>query len=121
MPAGVFRRELVLGDIVSHTLRIAFGRVAPSLRSAEDVPEHVASPDRKPTFCGQFAHLCPGEDIGGVRVAPGRAVANAETILTAVVVWCPTLQSHPTNDGSFYRPRRHRSVAGQPSLRSVLD
>jgi acyl-CoA thioesterase-1 len=38
---------------------------------------------------------CPGEDIGGVRVAPGRALANAEAILTAAVAWRPTLMVGP--------------------------
>jgi hypothetical protein len=75
------------------------------------VPKHVASPDRKPTFCGQFAHLCPGEDIGGVRVAPDRAVANAETILTAAVVWRPTLMVGPLPicDAAVDRRIRHLS------------
>ena len=37
---------------------------------------------------------CPGEDIG-VRVASGRALANAEAILTAAVAWRPTLMVGP--------------------------
>jgi acyl-CoA thioesterase I len=38
---------------------------------------------------------CPGEDAGGVRVAPARALANAEAILTEAMAWRPTLMVGP--------------------------
>jgi lysophospholipase L1-like esterase len=38
---------------------------------------------------------CPGEENGGVRVAPARALANAEAILTEAIAWHPTLMVGP--------------------------
>ena len=40
-----------LGHIVSYARGIAFCRVTPASRAAEDMLKHVASPDRKPTLC----------------------------------------------------------------------
>ena len=57
LAACMFRGEFALCDIVSHTRRIAFCRVAPASGSAEDVLKYVASPDRKSTLRWQFAHL----------------------------------------------------------------
>lgn len=70
-------------------------------------PEH----DGRLVFSFGANDCCPGEDIGGVRVAPGRAVANAETILTAAVVWCPTLMVGPLPiyDAAVDRRIRHLS------------
>ena len=70
-------------------------------------PEH----DGRLVFSFGANDCCPGEDIGGVRVAPGRAMANAETILTAAVVWCPTLMVGPLPiyDAAVDRRIRHLS------------
>jgi hypothetical protein len=62
MAAREIRRELALGDVMGDARRVAFGRVAfgrvaPAAGSAEDVPEHVAAPERRTAFRGQFAHL----------------------------------------------------------------
>ena len=54
-------------------------------------PEH----DGRLVFSFGANNCCPGEDIGGVRVAPGRALTNAEAILTAAVAWRPTLMVGP--------------------------
>jgi acyl-CoA thioesterase-1 len=55
------------------------------------LPEH----DGRLIFSFGANDCCPGEDIGGVRVAPGRALANAEAILMAAVAWRPTLMVGP--------------------------
>jgi lysophospholipase L1-like esterase len=38
---------------------------------------------------------CPGDDVGGVRVAPVKALANASAVLSAAVAWRPTLMIGP--------------------------
>jgi lysophospholipase L1-like esterase len=38
---------------------------------------------------------CPGDDVGGVRVAPERAIANANAILQVALAWRPTLMVGP--------------------------
>jgi acyl-CoA thioesterase I len=38
---------------------------------------------------------CPGDDVGGVRVAPSRALANAKAILQVALAWRPTLMFGP--------------------------
>jgi len=70
-------------------------------------PEH----DGRLVFSFGANDCCPGEDIGGVRVAPGRALTNAEAILTAAVAWRPTLMvgSLPICDIAVDRRIRHLS------------
>jgi acyl-CoA thioesterase-1 len=63
-------------------------------REARLLPEH----DGRLIFSFGPNDCCPGEDIGGVRVAPGRALENAEAILMAAVASRPTLISRPTPD-----------------------
>jgi acyl-CoA thioesterase-1 len=38
---------------------------------------------------------CPGDDVGGVRVAPPRALANTNAILQVALAWRPTLMIGP--------------------------
>jgi acyl-CoA thioesterase-1 len=38
---------------------------------------------------------CPGDDVGGVRVAPLKALANANAILRVALAWRPTLMIGP--------------------------
>jgi acyl-CoA thioesterase I len=38
---------------------------------------------------------CPGDDVGGVRVAPSRALTNANAILQVALAWRPTLMLGP--------------------------
>lgn len=72
------------------------------------LPEH----DGRLVFSFGANDCCPGEDIGGVRVAPGRALANAETILTVAVAWHPTLMVGPLPICDVAVDRRIRELSG---------
>lgn len=54
-------------------------------------PEH----DGRLVFSFGANDCCPGDDAGGVRVAHGTALANAEAILTTAFAWRPTLMVGP--------------------------
>ena len=72
------------------------------------LPEH----DGRLIFSFGANDCCPGEDIGGVRVAPGRALANAEAILMAAVAWRPTLMVGPLPICDVAVDRRTRQLSG---------
>jgi lysophospholipase L1-like esterase len=70
-------------------------------------PEH----DGRLVFSFGANDCCPGEDVGGVRVAPGRTLVNAEAILTAAVAWRPTLMVGPLPIGDVAVDRRTRQLS----------
>jgi acyl-CoA thioesterase I len=72
------------------------------------LPEH----DGRLIFSFGANDCCAGEDIGGVRVAPGRALANAEAILMAAVAWRPTLMVGPLPICDVAVDRRTRQLSG---------